>query len=283
MANYIDRISYGHEDGYDVRCVDLHTLHNITTHHMHILLTNIKPNGKILDILDVGCGDGETAEAILSYFNQNAIRVYALDICRRACINVYQRLNHYPNLYVYHDDVKSVDLNQKFDYIIVKNLLHEIPFNDQKQVLYRLFKLLKQNGRILIWDFFLYENTADFVRNVVKFKDKLCGYSRLVNDREFITYKDFETFLLQKKLHLKDIYSYDYKFSTLRQLKFEGALTDNNLQIFNNHVRLLSNVLTPHQKEQIQLSDNLNSDISFIINCKIILIENIDDCISKKI
>lgn len=277
MAQYIDNISYNHEQGYDVRCVDLYALHNISTEHINVLLNNINFKGDHLDVLDVGCGDGRIVEVLLSHYDYDKVDIYALDVCKRICDEIYHKLMNVPNISIYHDDIKTINLDKKFDYIIVKNVLHEISFGDQKQSIIRMNKHLKKNGQILLWDFFLYEDTVDFVRSVVKFKDELCGYTKLVEDREFIAYNDLRLFLFHHGFRIEEIYSYNYKFSTLRQLKYEGKLNKTNLCRLNTYIRKLSSSLSEQQKRRIHLYDNLNDCISFIMNCKIILINKIDE------
>ena len=91
------------------------------------------------EILDIGCGSGETAK----YFTKNKLDVTGLDFSQNL-IAIAKK--NFSNINFICEDVCQWDSKEKFDGIFSKDMLFHLPDEDLINVLKKVNGLLKTNG-----------------------------------------------------------------------------------------------------------------------------------------
>ena len=107
------------------------------------LIKNISINSNS-KFLDIGCGRGNILGSLSSKlkFNKKPLGIDIIDHKDRDKRINFKRINAI-NF--------SLKNNQKFDFIIIKQTIHLMKFNEIKKILNLLKKKLNQNGKILIF------------------------------------------------------------------------------------------------------------------------------------
>ncbi len=161
----------------------------------------LKPNSNS-NIFEIGCGCGSTLKKIYSLFNSN---VFGLDTSMKA-INYAIKKHNLKNMF--HDTFVSFKTKKKFDVIITGGFLYVTPDQLLKKTFKKIFKLMKKNSYLIIWDYdtpYSYINNWKYDKNLKSFKRNLLKEINKVN-------KNF--YLVSKQLQLKDgtkINSYNKK------------------------------------------------------------------------
>jgi len=150
---------------------------------------NPKPN---TEIFEIGCGSGATLKQINKKFKS---KVYGLDTSNKA-INYAIKEFNLKNMY--HSTFASFETKKKFDIIISGGFLYVTPNHLLKKTFQKLFKLIKKNSFLIIWDYdtpYNYINNWKYDKNIKSYKRNLLKEINKVN-------KNF--YLVSKQLQLKD-------------------------------------------------------------------------------
>lgn len=269
IQNYIE---YSHEGGYDNRLTNLNQLHNISDKSVNILLKEI-PLFQNMKIADIGCGDGNLISNLEHYLKGKLYKITALDISVVQLDLVSKRFSNNKNIYIVHDDIRHLHIKRKFNIIITKSVLHELPFSFQISAINKLLKRLRPKGKLIVWEFFLEESTKTVVNKVIRMKDHLSGYPMLVKERCFLTYSEFTNILCKTKhVNYKIVHEYDYIFSSYRQLEGDFKNDYSKLNQFNSYIRTICAELSLNQKIALNYKDDLKDNICFNMHCKILTI-----------
>lgn len=94
-------------------------------------------------ILDFGCGIGSMLKFLKMNFDQS--KFYAYDESKKS-LEILKSL--YPDVKC----VYNLDTIEKFDLIILSNVVHHIKSIDRNNVFKKIYKLLNDKGRILIYE-----------------------------------------------------------------------------------------------------------------------------------
>ena len=115
---------------------------------IHLLLS------KANNILDIGGGDGLYSSMIFEKYSEKEITILDLD----KGLNPVRQLSHvcYPNkLQLVIGDARNMNLNKKFDIIMINELLELFPREEKRRILKNAINTLKPNGTLIITKFSL--------------------------------------------------------------------------------------------------------------------------------
>ena len=94
-------------------------------------------------ILDFGCGIGSMLKFLKENFDQS--KFYAYDESMKS-LEILKSL--FPDV----ECIYNLDTSEKFDLIILSNVVHHIKSVDRNNVFKKIYKLLDDNGRLLIFE-----------------------------------------------------------------------------------------------------------------------------------
>lgn len=95
-------------------------------------------------------------------------------------------------------DVRYARIENKYDFVILKFGLHDLPREDQPLVLQNTPRLMSGNGRLILIAYFSPSGEAQIhYNNIVKLKDKLAGYK---SERHFATLGEIIDMLIKAEL-----------------------------------------------------------------------------------
>ena len=106
--------------------------------------------------------------------------------------------------------------NGTFDTVVIKMGVHEIPKEEQLKLFLEMNRILKPEGKLVIWELALDKETQNVFRDVIRMKDKLAGFDKLVQNRYFPRHDDL-TRLFKKGgfIDVEDYYEFYPRLSTL--------------------------------------------------------------------
>ena len=121
-------------------------------HHRHLAIMQwLQKFGmpKSGNFLEIGCGVGTQTELILRYLNLDAT-VTAVDISIKSIEHAKRRLVKYANLTLIAGDIIDLNLNEKFDVIVLPDVLEHIPLELHNNLFKKLSYLLAPSGFMMI-------------------------------------------------------------------------------------------------------------------------------------
>ena len=148
-------------------------------------------------LLDIGCGSSKLTQKIINYSKKNKIRLTLNDI--DPVIKFLKKNNKEKNIKYVSGLFHKIKMTKKFDYIIIYSVIHYV----QNPVLFlsKAFKMLKNNGRILIGDIPNINKKARFIMS----KKGRIFESKYRNKKinKIPIYKDYNDFIKKNK-HLRN-------------------------------------------------------------------------------
>jgi hypothetical protein len=139
-------------------------------------------------------------------------------------------------------DIFTYDFGRKFDCIIFKSSMHEIPLEKSSQLHSAVYNLLNLDGWFVDWDTHVpTEEGAIWFKKWVNLKDTVAGLSELVKNRHFYT----ETLISKsmEKVGFKNIaivYRFFYTLSVSKMSKMYWADDVEKTQKFFEETRELA-------------------------------------------
>ncbi len=130
------------------------------------------------DVLDVGCGSGNTTALLSVVFPYNKVTAIDMD---KSTIKFAKKFNQQNNINFNHSSLENFK-DEKFDYIFACEILEHMTYDKQKFFIEKCLSLLKKDGLL----FLTTPNSID---------EKVGGHHvGLLNKKEFETfYKEFKT------------------------------------------------------------------------------------------
>jgi ubiquinone/menaquinone biosynthesis C-methylase UbiE len=184
--------------GFDIRIVSYEEIHAISQMDFDCLV-------EVLDvrdgqrILDAGAGYGAVTREILRKHREENLLIYAVDI---SSVQLQRAMEHLR--FELGDDIVSrkVAFQQDsvvhlmcadcfFDRVAAKMVLHEIRKEMQQTAVDELFRVLKPQGKLCVWDLMLDDETQQFFQRVIRKKDELAGFRYLEKYRYFLKETEF--------------------------------------------------------------------------------------------
>lgn len=100
-------------------------------------------------LLDVGCGDGATEYYFQQYFPK--WKIEGIDVSSES-IQVAQRRNLSNATFQVYDSITIPFEDNAFDRIFIAGVLHHISFNQHDRLIKEMYRVLKKNGKILLYE-----------------------------------------------------------------------------------------------------------------------------------
>ena len=247
-------------NSYDTRIVNYENMQGLTNADFDMMVMALDPqNGDT--ILDVGAGYGAATREIMKRNKDKEINYVILEkseiqverakreiskICSSDYINKYVRFIN-SSLQEYHF------LHSSFHKIIAKAFIHEIPEHEKEYCFRSIYEMLKTEGKFVVWNIVLDEKNKDFYRKVIRQKDKIGGFTSLVNDRHFLTEKELKDALLAVGFNsVTEYYSFMYKNQSSTRLS-EFKNDKNKLIEYNEFIKKTAYSMTSLDQEYIKL------------------------------
>lgn len=109
------------------------------------LVHGLKSNAKVLEI---GCGIGTVTQLIAEKLTTG--KITAIDISPKSIEIAGQRLKHLSNVTFQSADIINADINEKYDFILLPDVIEHIPIDQHPKLFKQLSSLLSENGIIFI-------------------------------------------------------------------------------------------------------------------------------------
>jgi ubiquinone/menaquinone biosynthesis C-methylase UbiE len=173
---------------FNDRIVDFKQIHNQKPEDFEKFLDiiDVKPDQVILDGMD---GYGAVAKEILNRSKTSGFipEIYTLD---ESPIQVDRARLNIPNIKP--DHLIQADMRQtpfpdnKFDTVVIKMGIHEVPKTEQLVVMKEVYRILKKGGKFVIWDLSFHNlETQKVFQDLIRKKDEIAGFESLVKNRYF--------------------------------------------------------------------------------------------------
>ncbi|MFW5983500.1 MAG: class I SAM-dependent methyltransferase [bacterium] len=99
-------------------------------------------------VLEIGCGIG-TVTSLLAKYLSNSGHVLAVDLSKKSIKIARQRINK-KNVKFIDGDILDMDIKDKYDVILLPDVIEHIPLDKHPLLFKKLSNLLKDNGMITI-------------------------------------------------------------------------------------------------------------------------------------
>ena len=99
------------------------------------------------NVLEVGCGIGTLTSLLHSFLSKG--KIVATDISDVSVEMAKKELNSKRDVF-YDTDMKNFSLDEKFDFIVLPDVLEHIPMEDHKELFKTLSRLLADDGMLFI-------------------------------------------------------------------------------------------------------------------------------------
>lgn len=256
------------QQGFDNRIVSYEHIHSISPEDFEKLIDAIDPQeGEI--ILDAMCGYGAVGKAVLErnpkvnvFFNdesevqiQRAIKNLP-DVDRsRFIVSALPHDNFQPNC---------------FDKIVVKMGLHEVSLSQHLEILKEFHRILKPNGKVIVWDIMLNDASQKLFQDIIRKKDELAGFNLLTRERYFFREDEFLKNAVDAGFESsKDFHKIKYNFSSKKRLESELDNDTEKLRELNEYIR---GRFPEELRGRLEYQD-LGDDVRFTIIKKIFILQ----------
>ena len=98
------------------------------------------------NVLEIGCGIGTLTGLLAS----RAGKVLAVDISPESIVRAKQRLGKYSNLSLLVSDMSDFSTTEKFDFVVLPDVLEHIPVEQHASLFKTIATVLKDDGRVCI-------------------------------------------------------------------------------------------------------------------------------------
>jgi len=266
---------FNEKTSFDKRIVRYEHIHNVKQEYFQelIKLLHLKDGDKVLDL---GCGYGSISREILKAQIPNLNLVLtdnsSVQLERaKAELKDYDFKEKKTTLTYLNDNIVNTNLeSNSFNCIIAKMVLHEIPKEKQPITLSNIYNLLKDNGKVVIWDLFLDEELKPVISKIIMKKDSLAGYDTFIRNRNFLTKnKIFDLLNGAGFKNIKISYSMKTRIYTDRRLEMEFKGDVKKLNDWKEYIRNIIPALSKENKAKLDFKE-IDSGLSFLFPKKII-------------
>jgi len=173
---------------FNDRIVDFKAIHNQKPEDFEkfIDIIDAQPGEVILDGMD---GYGAAAKEIIQKAETKGFtpEIYTLD---ESIVQVERARQNIPNIQPDHliqSDMRQTPFsNEKFNTVVIKMGLHEVPKIDQVVILKEVYRILKEGGKFVTWDLSFHDSeTQKVFQDLIRKKDEIAGFESLVENRYF--------------------------------------------------------------------------------------------------
>jgi len=252
------------KQGFDNRIVSYEYIHSITPADFSKLIDAIDPKSGDY-ILDAMCGYGAVSKTVLERTPE--AKIYLLD---ESEVQLERARKNIPQVdqenFVLESSPHNGFANQYFDKIVIKMGLHEVSLLKHLAILKEFYRILKNTGKLVVWDVMLNNETQILFQDIIRKKDELSGFTVLTRDRYF--FREEEFIENAKKAGFKTITEFhpiSYRFSSKKRLEFELGGDIKKLKQLNDFIR----GKFPDSLKQKLLYEDFGDDIQFTLTNKI--------------
>lgn len=272
--------------GFDDRLVNYEYIHGNQEEDFFHLIQALDPQKT--DVILDGCGGYmDVSKKILNQFQDKKPEIYVLDESSLQ-LSRAQEKQLVPDNHLIQGDIANMPFpDNTFDKVVVKMGMHEMPFEKQRTAFKECYRVLKLGGKLVIWDLALPDDeTQKLFQDIIREKDRLCGFDFLVKNRYFQKYSELmelfnqtgfketnEEFPIHSHLSMERRLSEFVSKDRLAILHSQSKIThDDEDQLYHRaHERLsaLCNYIRKripgHLKEKVQFRDT-GSNIEMVIS-----------------
>lgn len=251
---------------YEKRDVDFSLIHN-ESDEVYYKLIDFMSIGDGQAFLDLGGGYGSFLYKLLNHIPETKMEYHLWDSSKTFIAkakNDYERfIDKSPNInvnFVHHDSLKDLGNHSKFDVILCKMFIHEIPRSDKGKVFDNIYSLLKPGGRVYFWKPDLSVENYDFYTNVIAKKDQLANFENLAKERAFLLNSELEAYLADSGFQeISQLFDFDYLLQTERRLASEFRNETQKLIKWNNYIKEEHSALNQKDVTPIKEDMSINS------------------------
>jgi ubiquinone/menaquinone biosynthesis C-methylase UbiE len=256
-------------DGYEKRQADFARIHGVQDDDLQFMaqMLGLADGARVLDL---GCGYGEVSAHIVAESDRLGVRI-GLSMCDLHAVQlgrVPPELHARANDVVVGDARKIPFPDSAFDAVVVKMMLHEVPFYDQPAVCEQVLRVLRPGGLFVMWNVMPQDaEIQDAFSKAMQLKNTLAGYESLVRDRYYPRLDQVLPMLTEAGFadvqHVRQVH---FRQSTLARRDMELGGSDEKLARLNAFCR---SVITADMAKRIDLTDT-GDDIQFTITNHIV-------------
>ncbi|MBI5400715.1 MAG: class I SAM-dependent methyltransferase [Candidatus Yonathbacteria bacterium] len=190
----------------------------------------------VSSVLDLAGGSGKLTRMLL----ESGYDAFLFDIAENM-VKEAQR-NGVPKERMIVGDIFTHDFGRKFDCVIFKSAMHEIPLEISEELHFIIHNLLNNDGWFMDWDVHVpTEEDAVWFKKWVNLKDTIAGLDDLVKNRHFYTESLISKSMQQVGFkNTAIVYRFFYTLSVLKMSKMYWADDIEKTQKFFNETRELA-------------------------------------------
>lgn len=200
--------------GFDDRIVRYEQIHKVKDEYYQALINAIDPReGEVIFEGCAGYADisRHITEATKDF--QNKPEIYLMDESAVQMKRAHEELQ-LPEDHMILGDVRQTGMPaEKFDKAVIKMGVHELPKDEQPKVFSEMYRVLKPEGKFIIWELSLNEETQKAFQDILRKKDELAGFEAMVKNRYFQRHDELQKLFEDAGFKdVKDEYKIQYVF-----------------------------------------------------------------------
>lgn len=250
-------------DRRNVRYEDIHAIRDDDFDAM-VRMTRIEDG---LRILDCGCGYGACTREILKRLgSEQSIEIDLLDRSAPQLTRSESELaswEQHPRVTlrrIHGDFSHDLPPGVRYDRIVAKMMLHENPEVRQTAIVRSMRDHLRPGGVLILWDLSLSRATAEFFRQVIRWKDELVGNDTFVRDRYLPSVEELHRLIEEGGLEIVGRpHPIDYQIDTAIRLRTEFVERRPHYDEWLLRTRRLAVTLPEAARQELQVRDNGDS------------------------
>lgn len=215
-------------NSYQKRIVQYEKIHSINEDDFETMVKAIDPQNDQV-ILDACCGYGAVSKRLQQKIRSLGLntKLVLLDNSPLQLSRAKENFKDSENVEFFEADATNTGFeDESFDTIANKMGLHEVPLDLQESMLKEFYRILKQDGEIIIWELALSEDTQHIFSKIIQKKDELAGFDSLVRNRYFPKKQDILTLLSKAGFKNAHVVSGVYPTLSIRNRKEEFVSAD---------------------------------------------------------
>lgn len=207
-----------HNAGFDYRIVEYEKIHKIKDEYFEELVDAVdpKPGETILGGMD---GYGSVSKWVLKRAEEKGFKpeIFTLDESETQIDRARKNIPDIDEQHIIKADIRDTGFAEgKFDSVVIKMGVHEVPKEEQEKLFAEIYRILKAGGKFVIWELALDEETQKVFQDIIRKKDELAGFDKLVKNRYFPRHEELrELFEKAGFTDVRDHYEIFYEPSTL--------------------------------------------------------------------
>lgn len=271
--------------GFDYRIVEYEKIHNIRDEYFEALVDAVdpKPGNVVLDGMD---GYGSVAKWILKRAEKQGFKpeIFTLDESKAQIDRTRKNIPDIDEQHIIQADIRETGFpNEKFDSVVIKMGVHEVPKEEQEKLFAEIYRILKLGGKFVIWELALDAENQKVFQDIIRKKDELAGFDKLTKNRYFPRHEELkELFEKAGFVDVRDHYEIFYELSIVvrneelvskerkQLLEQKGKITEEDEENLRQLGEKKAVELTRYARERIPLNlrekmkyRDLDNDVKF--------------------